>query len=155
MRSKRTECQSVVTNIPILFAMSVTLGELRGVTDALVSVLKGQGLGDSDALLEAAKTPQGRKALAVAAGVESAVILELANRADLARVKGIGRVYSDLMEEAGVDTVKELAKRVPANLHAKLIEINSVRQFTQRPPSVEQVSDFVEQAKSLPPMLEY
>jgi hypothetical protein len=59
------------------------------------------------------------------------------------------------MEEAGVDTVKELAKRVPAKLHARLIEINSVRQFTQRPPSVEQVSDFVEQAKQLPAMLEY
>jgi predicted flap endonuclease-1-like 5' DNA nuclease len=135
--------------------MSITLGELRGITDQVLNALKGQGLGDSDALLEAAKTSQGRKALATAAGVESSVILELANRADLARIKGIGRVYSDLMEEAGVDTVKELARRSPANLHAKLIEINSTRQFTQRPPSVEQVTDFVEQAKSLPGMLEY
>jgi hypothetical protein len=59
------------------------------------------------------------------------------------------------MEEAGVDTVKELARRSPANLHAKLIEINSTRQLTQRPPSVEQVTDFVEQAKGLPGMLEY
>lgn len=135
--------------------MSVTLGELRGITDAVINALKGRGLGDSDALLEASKTPQDRKSLALAVGVESAVILELANRADLARVKGIGRVYSDLMEEAGVDTVKELSRRSPVNLHAKLIEINSTRQFTQRPPSVEQVSDFVEQAKSLPAMLEY
>lgn len=135
--------------------MSVTLGELRGITDAVMNALKGQGLADSDALLEAARTPAGRKSLALAAGVESAAILELANRADLARIKGIGRVYSDLMEEAGVDTVKELAKRAPANLHAKLIEINSTRQFTQRPPSVDQVSDFVEQAKGLPGTLEY
>lgn len=124
-------------------------------TNAVATALKGQGLTDSDALLEAAKTPAKRKGLALAAGVETSVILELANRADLARVKGIGRVYSDLMEEAGVDTVKELSHRVPANLHAKLIEINKVRQFTQRPPSVDQVSDFVEQAKSLSPMLEY
>ncbi|MGF7214339.1 putative flap endonuclease-1-like 5' DNA nuclease [Spirosoma lacussanchae] len=135
--------------------MSVTLGELRGITDAVLNALKGQGLGDSDALLEAAKTPGGRKTLASAAGVDATAILELANRADLARIKGIGRVYSDLMEEAGVDTVKELAQRSPNNLHAKLIEINKKRQFTQRPPSVEQVSDFVEQAKSLPGMLEY
>lgn len=135
--------------------MSITLGELRGITDAVLSALKEQGLGDSDALLEAAKTPQSRKALASASGVEPKAILELANRADLARIKGIGRVYSDLMEEAGVDTVKELAQRSPANLHAKLIEINSTRQFTQRPPSVDQVSDFVGQAKSLPGMLEY
>ena len=135
--------------------MSVHVSELKGITEAILNVLKTQGLGDSDSMLEAAKTPKDRKALATAAGVETAVILELANRADLARVKGIGRVYSDLMEEAGVDTVKELAHRSPVNLHAKLIEINSVRQFTQRPPSVDQVTDFVEQAKSLPGMLEY
>ncbi len=135
--------------------MSITLGEIRGITDAVANALKGQGLSDSDALLEATKTPAERKALASAISVDASIILELANRADLARVKGIGRVYSDLMEVAGVDTVKELAHRVPGNLHAKLIEINKVRQFTQRPPSVDQISDFVEQAKKLPAMLEY
>lgn len=135
--------------------MSVTLGELRGITDAVVNALKAQGLSDSDALLEAAKTPEGRKTLAAAVGIDSAMILELANRADLARIKGIGRVYSDLMEEAGVDTVKELAQRSAENLHTKLITINSKKQLTQRPPSVEQVMDFVEQAKKLPGALEY
>lgn len=135
--------------------MSITLGELRGITNAVINALKAQGLGDSSALLEAAKTPEGRKALASAAGINATMILELANRADLARIKGVGRVYSDLLEEAGVDTVKELARRSPENLHAKLIEINNVRQFTQRPPSMEQIADFVEQAKALPGMLEY
>ncbi|MBO0950712.1 DUF4332 domain-containing protein [Fibrella forsythiae] len=135
--------------------MSLTLGELKGINDTLINLLKAQGLIDSDTLLEATRTPSGRKDLAEMIGIDKAVILELANRADLARIKGIGRVYSDLMEEAGVDTVKELAKRVPENLHAKLVEINSVRQLTQRPPSADQVAGFIEQAKNLPAMLEY
>lgn len=135
--------------------MSIHISELRGITDAVLNTLKAKGFGDSESLLEAAKTPQGRKELAKAAAVDAAVILELVNRADLARVKGIGRVYSDLMEEAGVDTVKELAQRVPVNLHAKLVEINTKRQLTQRPPSVDQVAEFVAQAKELPPMVEY
>jgi predicted flap endonuclease-1-like 5' DNA nuclease len=135
--------------------MSLTLGELKGINDVLINLLKAQGLVDSETLLDATRTPKGRKDLAETIGVEGGVILELANRADLARVKGIGRVYSDLMEEAGVDTIKELAQRNPANLHTKLVEINSIRQLTQRPPSAEQVAGFVEQAKSLPPMLEY
>ena len=135
--------------------MSLTLGELKGINDATINLLKAQGLVDSDTLLEATRTPKGRKDLADTIGLDKGLILELANRADLARVKGIGRVYSDLMEEAGVDTVKELSKRVPANLHAKLVEINTVRQLTQRPPSAEQVAGFVEQAKALPAMLEY
>jgi predicted flap endonuclease-1-like 5' DNA nuclease len=135
--------------------MSVHISELRGISDAVLNTLKAKGFGDSESLLEAAKTPQGRKELAKAAAVDATVILELVNRADLARVKGIGRVYSDLMEEAGVDTVKELAQRVPANLHAKLVEINAKRQLTQRPPSVDQVAEFVAQAKELPAMVEY
>ncbi|GAB3957179.1 hypothetical protein GCM10028805_49120 [Spirosoma harenae] len=135
--------------------MSLTLGELRGITDAVLNALKAQGISDAESLLDATKTPGDRKSLAELSGVDGKIILELANRADLARVKGIGRVYSDLMEEAGVDTVKELAQRSAENLHAKLIQINSVRQFTQRPPSVEQIGDFVEQAKNLPRMLEY
>ncbi|KAB7728109.1 DUF4332 domain-containing protein [Rudanella paleaurantiibacter] len=135
--------------------MSVNLGELKGITDAVLNLLKAQGLGTSEELLEVAKTPEGRKDLSKTIGVDATMILDIANRADLARVKGIGRVYSDLMEEAGVDTVKELAQRVPANLHAKLIEINSKRQLTQRPPSLDQVADFINQAKSLPATLEY
>jgi predicted flap endonuclease-1-like 5' DNA nuclease len=135
--------------------MSLTLGELKGINDVLINLLKAQGLVDSETLLDATRTPRGRKDLAETIGVEGGVILELANRADLARVKGIGRVYSDLMEEAGVDTIKELAVRNPENLHTRLVEINSIRQLTQRPPSAEQVAGFVEQAKNLPPMLEY
>ncbi|MEZ0486162.1 DUF4332 domain-containing protein [Fibrella aquatica] len=135
--------------------MSLTLGELKGINDALTNLLKAQGLVDSDTLLEATRTPHGRKELAETIGVDKSLILELANRADLARIKGIGRVYSDLLEEAGVDTVNELSNRVPATLHAKLVEINSVRQLTQRPPSADQVAGFVEQAKTLPTMLEY
>lgn len=135
--------------------MGLTLGELRGINDSVLNSLKAQGISDSDSMLEATKTPQDRKSLASATGVDGKIILELANRADLARIKGIGRVYSDLMEEAGVDTVKELAQRSAESLHAKLIQINSVRQFTQRPPSVEQIGDFIQQAKDLPRMLEY
>lgn len=135
--------------------MSVNLGELKGITDAVLNMLKAQGLGNSDELLDVAKTSEGRKELGLTIGVNAAILLDLANRADLARVKGIGRVYSDLMEEAGVDTIKELALRVPANLHAKLIEINAKRQLTQRPPSIDQVANFVYQAQLLPGVLEY
>jgi predicted flap endonuclease-1-like 5' DNA nuclease len=89
------------------------------------------------------------------AGVDTKAILELANRADLARVKGIGGVYADFMEEAGVDTVKELATRNPENLHAKLVEINNEKKLTERVPTAEMVAEWVTQAKGLPPMLEY
>ncbi|MFC5408404.1 DUF4332 domain-containing protein [Larkinella bovis] len=135
--------------------MSLPIQELKGITSTVVEALKAQGVTNSEALLYAAKTASARKQLAAQAGVETSVILDLANRADLNRISGIGGVYSDLLEEAGVDTVRELAHRNPENLHVKIIEINQVRNLTQRPPTLEQLTDFINQAKSLPAGLEY
>ena len=41
------------------------------------------------------------------------LILERVNLADLFRIKGVGEEYSDLLEEAGLDTVVELAQGYP------------------------------------------
>ena len=92
--------------------MSVIISKLRGMSDQLEARLQARGIRTSDQFLDLVRTPAGRKELADATGVESRMILELANRADLARVKGIGGVFSDLLEHAGVDTVKELATPV-------------------------------------------
>jgi predicted flap endonuclease-1-like 5' DNA nuclease len=101
------------------------------------------------------KTPAARKELAKKLGMEASAVLELANRADVARINGIGGVFSDLLENAGVDTVKELAKRDPANLMAKLTEVNAKKKLAGRLPTVAQVKDWVDQAKALPKLLEY
>lgn len=135
--------------------MSLSITELKGSTEALIDALKVQGITNSEVLLEASRTPADRKKLAALANTEVRVILDLANRADLARITGIGGVYSDLLEEAGVDTVKELARRSAENLLVKITEINSAKELTLRPPSLEQLSDFIEQAKTLPTGLEY
>ena len=135
--------------------MAISIGKLRGMSAEVAARLKAKGVVYSDQLLEAARTPAGRKALAEQAGVESRVILELANRADLARVWGIAGVFSDLLEHAGVDTVKELATRNPDNLHASLVEINAEKKLAGRTPDLGMVKDWVAQAKDLPKLLEY
>lgn len=135
--------------------MEISMSGLKGITSDLAAKLKAQGLGDGGKFLEAAKTPAGRKEIAAKVGVDLKVILELANRADLARIDGIGRVFSDLLEEAGVDTVKELAQRAPENLRAKLVEVNEKMKLSGRLPTEAQVKNWVEQAKKLPKMLQY
>lgn len=135
--------------------MTVLIGKLRGLSSELEEILQGRGIRNSDQLLEAARTPAGRKELAEVAGVATGVILELANRADLARVDGIGGVFSDLLEHAGVDTVKELATRRSDNLYAKLVEINSQQKLAGRAPTRNAVDSWVAQAKELPRVLEY
>ena len=132
-----------------------SVSKMKGMTADLFGKMKAKGLANSDKFLAAAKTTMNRADLAKAMGVSHTAILELANRADLARVKGIGEVFSNLLENAGVDTVKEMAKRVPENLHAKLVQINVDKKMAGRTPTLAQVTNWIEQAKALPRMLEY
>jgi len=135
--------------------MATPVKDLKGVNDAMAAALKAHGIADSEKLVEAAATPAQRKELAAACDCDVKALLEIVNRADLSRVKGVSGVYSDLLEEAGVDTVKELAARRADNLHAKIGETNDAQQLTARPPTVAQVEDWVAQAKELPKMLTY
>lgn len=135
--------------------MKLRMRELRGMTDDLHISLREKGMQSSDQLLEAGRTVSGRRDLASVTGADPRAILELVNRADLARIKGIGSVYSNLLEEAGVDTVKELATRRPDNLYAKLLEINAAKNLVLRTPTLQMVQDWVNQAKELPKLVEY
>jgi len=135
--------------------MAISISKLRGISPELAAKLKARGIVYSDELLDVVKTPASRQALAEQLGVDSQVILELANRADLARIKGIASVFSDLLEHAGVDTVMELATRNPETLHATLVEINAEKKLAGRTPPLSAVKDWVAQAKELPRVLEY
>ncbi len=134
--------------------MNFRLNELTTADPKVLEALGGVGVATTDKLLASAKTPDERKALAEKAGIDEAKVLAMANRADLARIKGIGPVYSDLLEHGGVDTVLELSRRVPANLHAKLVEASATH-HTQRVPRPDEVEGWVNQAKQLPAALKY
>lgn len=135
--------------------MSVAINDLKGMQPEISKQLKEMGISNNKQLLEASKSPEERKALAAKLGMETRPLLELANRANLSRVKGVAGVYSDLLEQAGVDTVKELAIRRPDNLHAKMVEVNQVKNLTARLPTQEMVESWVHQAKELPKLLTY
>ncbi|MHB1318685.1 MAG: DUF4332 domain-containing protein, partial [Anaerolineae bacterium] len=114
--------------------MTVSIRLLRGVDDKLAAKLKGMGLTDSAKFLAATRTPAGRRDVAEKAGISTDLVLELTNRADLSRVKGIAQVYGDLLENAGVDTVAELANRRADNLTATMAEINGKQKLSKRNP---------------------
>ena len=134
--------------------MALKLIELHGMTDDLAGKLKSQGLGNSDKLLAAVAQPKARAEMAATLGVSERALLELGNRADLARIRGVGKVFSDLLESAGVDTVAELAQRNPAHLYAKIVEV-APQHFVKRLPRPADVESWIEQAKSLGRVLKY
>lgn len=129
--------------------------KIEGIGPAYGEKLRNVGITTVEALLEAAASPQGRKELAEKTEITETLILEWANLADLFRIKGIGEEYSDLLEEAGVDTVVELARRNPENLYNTIKEINDEKKLVRALPGPNQVKSWVEQAKELPRVMTY
>ena len=135
--------------------MAIPLKQLKGMDNDLAKKLKVKDIRDSDQFLEAAASAKQRRALGKELEVKEKVVLELANRADLARMKGVAGIYSDLLEQAGVDTIKELATRNPENLHAKIVEVNNEKRLATRLPTVLDVLEWVEAAQEMPKVLTY
>ncbi len=129
--------------------------DIEGIGPAYAAKLDQAGIRTTDALLKQGCGPEERKILAEVTGIGDSLILEWVNLADLYRIKGVGRQYSDLLEEAGVDTVVELGKRVPENLLAKMVEVNNAKNLVNKLPALTQVKDWVQQAKKLPRVVTY
>lgn len=129
--------------------------EIEGIGETYAAALAAAGVATVEALLERGGAPSGRKSLAESAGVTPERVLEWVNRADLMRIKGIGSEYADLLEAAGVDTVKELAQRRADNLQAKMEELNTAKNLVNRAPSASEVEKWVDEAKTLPGMVSH
>ena len=124
--------------------------DIEGIGPVYAAKLQEVGIKSVEALLECGAHPKGRQDLAEKADISKDLILEWVNHADLYRIKGVGEEYSDLLEEAGVDTVVELATRNPENLFKKILEVNGEKELVRRPPSQKMVEEWVRQAKDLP-----
>jgi len=129
--------------------------EIEGIGPVYAQKMREAGIATIEALLETGATPQGREELAEKSGIGGKLILEWVNHADLFRIKGVASEYSDLLEEAGVDTVVELAQRNPHNLFEKMRAVNAEKELVRRLPTEGQVSDWVAQAKALPRIVNY
>lgn len=135
--------------------MAYPVIDIEGIGKVYAEKLNGIGIKTTDDLLERAKDPKGRKALAEETGIDGSRILKWANMSDLMRIKGVAEEYSELLEAAGVDTVKELKHRVPANLAAKMAEVNEAKSLVRQVPSEKMVEKWVEEAKVLPAIMTY
>jgi predicted flap endonuclease-1-like 5' DNA nuclease len=131
------------------------LENVEGIGEVYGAKLREAGITSIAVLLEKGSTPRGRQEIADKSGLSPKRILTWLNHADLKRIKGVERQYSELLEASGVDTVVELAQRNPVNLHQKMLETNEEKRLVRRPPSLSMVERWVEQAKTLPRAIHY
>jgi predicted flap endonuclease-1-like 5' DNA nuclease len=136
--------------------MSNTISDIEGIGSAFATKLRKANVRSVQALLKQGGSKTGRKNLAQKTGIDETLILKWVNMADLYRVKGIGSEYSELLEKAGVDTVKELKNRRAQNLYEKMKEVNSSgRPLVRLVPGLKRVESWIEQAKKLDPKVTY
>ena len=133
--------------------MSYKIDKIEGIGPAMRQKLSAAGITSTSHLLAQCASAKGRKETAAKTGLKEEQLLKWVNMADLMRVKGVGEEYSELLEAAGVDTVKELRTRKPDNLHAKMGEVNAAKKMVRRPPTLAEVEKWVAHAKTLDPMI--
>jgi predicted flap endonuclease-1-like 5' DNA nuclease len=126
---------------------------IEGIGPSYAARLRRVGIRTTENLLKAGASKRGRADLSKRTGISETLILEWVNLADLMRIKGIGEEYSDLLEEAGVDTVKELRVRRPDNLYQAIVNTNVKKRLVRRIPSQRAVKSWIQQAKKLKPLV--
>jgi small subunit ribosomal protein S1 len=143
------------TDLEEIEKLKSNLEYIEGIGLVYAAKLNEIGINNLLDLLEKGAYPKGREEIAEASGISHNLVLKWVNHVDLFRIKGVGSEYADLLEMAGVDTVVELANRNPENLFAKLESVNEEKNLVRKLPALNQVQDWVEQAKGLPRKLNY
>jgi len=131
--------------------MAYNIEDIEGIGPVFAGKLREIGIHTVEELLEEGAHKKGRSHIAEKTKIDESKILTWVNHADLFRIKGIAGQFSELLEASGVDTVKEFRTRNPENLHLKLVQVNEVKNLTNRVPSVEMLVEMIEEAKTLDP----
>ena len=135
--------------------MAYKIDEIEGVGPAYAEKLGTAGIETTDHLLDKCAAPAGRKAVAEATGLSDKLILGWTNKADLMRISGVGPQFSELLEAAGVDTVKELRNRNAANLAEAMEKVNGEKNLARTSPPTGTVEKWVVAAKEMDPKITY
>jgi len=135
--------------------MNMKIEDIEGIGPTFSEKLRIVEIITVESLLEKGAHPDGRKMISEMTGIESSKILKWVNLCDLCRISGVSTQYSELLEMAGVDTVKELRNRNAENLHTKIQEVNAEKYLVRKIPSLQSVSSWVEQAKKMDPAVQY
>lgn len=134
---------------------SYSIGGIDGLDREEAAKLRAAGIRTCHALLARAATPKTRRQLAEASGIDECTILRLARIADLMRVRGVAQEYAELLEAAGVGTVKDLRRRNAERLTNELTKINEQRQLVRLPPGASRVRAWIAAAQVMEPVLTY
>lgn len=135
--------------------MSYQIESIEGIGPSYGKMLAAAKVRTTGGLLRRCATPRGRQTVSSETGISKAQLLKWVNLADLMRVPGIGPEFSELLEAAGVDTVKELRNRSADKLAQALATTNAKQHLTRATPGVRSVQGWIAKAARMDPVITY
>ena len=131
------------------------ISKLRGVPHQLRVALKTRKITNCGQLLEAASSAEKRAKLGRSLGLDPDLLVRIVQRADLARIDGIGAVFGMMLEELGIMDVADVQQQEPEPLHNALDRYNKTERLARRSPTPEEVESWVTQARKLDIVVDY
>jgi predicted flap endonuclease-1-like 5' DNA nuclease len=123
--------------------------DLKGIPPEVKTNLESEGITNTQQFLENTRTQQQRKQLANKVGTTPAALMEWVNCADLMRLRGVGWVFSTMLNEAGIHSCRELQTCEPEQLYETLENIHNDKKLGRHIPTLTQVNDWITEAKTL------
>ncbi len=128
--------------------MAYPIQDIQGIGPSYAEKLAAANIENTENLLDQCCGKKGRSNVAAKTGVSESLILTWTNMADMMRISGIGPQFAELLEAAGVDTIKELAQRNADNLAAAMAAKNEEKNLTNAVPAASVISGWIDAAKS-------
>tara|TARA_B100000609_G_scaffold55940_1_gene43507 strand:- start:9 stop:413 length:405 start_codon:yes stop_codon:yes gene_type:complete len=126
-----------------------SIDSINGMTHTEATKLRRARVRTTVTFLQIASTRSGRALLTKETGITSPKLLHWAKRAELMKIKNLGRDYADLLEAVGVESVADLKRRNPESLHEMMQNANQVKKIVDRMPSLKRVTKWIDDSKDI------
>ena len=126
-----------------------SINSINGMTHTEATKLRRARVRTTATFLQIASTRSGRALLTKETGITSPKLLHWAKRAELMKIKNLGRDYADLLEAVGVESVADLKRRNPESLHEMMQNVNQVKKIVDRMPSLKRVTNWIDDSKDI------
>ena len=126
-----------------------SIDSINGMTHTEATKLRRARVRTTVTFLQIASTRSGRALLTKETGITSPKLLHWAKRAELMKIKNLGKDYADLLEAVGVESVSDLKRRTPESLHEMMNGINKRKKIVDRMPSLKRVTRWIDDSKDI------
>ena len=126
-----------------------SIDSINGMTHTEATKLRRARVRTTVTFLQIASTRSGRALLTKETGITSPKLLHWAKRAELMKIKNLGKDYADLLEVVGVESVSDLKRRNPESLHEMMAAANKSKKIVDRMPSLKRVTNWIDDSKDI------